>query len=300
MSAMVRSDVAADSESLTTVQAQLNADLVARVQSELKPDEVSSLLGFFESPSGARYLELQGKLHELVTAGTRQILAHASTRQPLAPATQEEPVLQQRLQTLTQSGDVILMQQLARAAAQRGGDGASAYTVEARVVTQIAEDEGSELDALSAKYAGAMPAFRAFNESPLGQHYHAALGATLNNNATVRVAALTSFASTEQQKYGPKWRRAYDPAGRAASETPVSPGAPGSSTPRAPPPAMPVSLLATDDPARARNALTCIQTADEEYARAHQPLPDGATQAEALRQMIAQCRQKVGLPPVSQ
>ena len=140
---MVRSAIAADSAYLTTIDAQLNANLVVSVQSELKPDEVRSLLGFFDSPTGAQYLELQTELHELFASGMREILTHVSTQQPFAPLTDKTPVLKQRLQTLTLGTDVIRMQQRARAAAQTGRD-VSAHAGDGLVITQIAEDVGGE------------------------------------------------------------------------------------------------------------------------------------------------------------
>jgi hypothetical protein len=44
-------------------------------------------------------------------------------------------------------------------------------------------------------------------------------------------------------------------------------------------------------------ALLCVQPALADYARSHQPLPDGPTQAAAIKALKQKCRADFGLPP---
>lgn len=290
----VSSNIREDVVPLLADQAEQKDRLVATVASRTEPRDVEALLRFFGSPEGRSYLAFQKDLNAIYVGGIRMLLQHLQTRQSIHQP-QDQALLARRLQTLGLSSNVIAMQLDARAVQKAGGD-VSGHAGDIVLFAEIAVLQGRSLDDVAATYAQHLAAFRAFNESALGQRFYGAILPALNAEAASNKAALAAFIGTEEFKYRSRWVNA---CGIVSVPAPPLPEVARARAHLPTPPPPPRMVVASDPSKPAVATITCVETADAAYVRAHHPLPDNAVQVAALRAMISKCRKKFGLPPIS-
>ncbi|HEY6621578.1 MAG TPA: DUF2059 domain-containing protein [Steroidobacteraceae bacterium] len=189
----------------------------------LSAGQINSLLAFYHSDVGRRYLAFQKRLMAVQVQGTSALVAGMASGgmdpKEVAVSSPSAAQLDARKQLLALSWVIQIMPAMGAADPGRGASASADKTINDMLVDAVAKMRGPEIDALRRQYQDDLPAFSSFQESPAAK----ALIGVYRNVATDAAAepvkpgmALMAVLQQSVAKHTPAWKAAYE-AGRASA-----------------------------------------------------------------------------------
>jgi len=207
LSRAIQADIRADMPQLGRAFADADQSLVRSLASQMREADADALLTFFRSPSGVSYLQFLGDMRATYASAVRSVLGHLAAQTPISQSGANAAAMQTRLRLVALAVDAASLYR-AQDEAHRVLD-ASPYAADGITREQIVAVTGPGLDDIFARYESALPEFESFNISPPMRLFRSIVERPVASNALATEAAMNAFGQAEFEKFGTRWKVAY-------------------------------------------------------------------------------------------
>jgi hypothetical protein len=228
LSRAIQADIRADMPQLGRAFVDANQALVRALGSQMKEADADAMLAFLRSPTGVSYLQFLGDSRAVYASAMRSVLGHVAAQTPISQSGASPDVARMRLRLVTlATGATGLFR--AQDAAHNVND-PSPYAADGILPQQVAAVTGPGLDDIAARYETALVDFETFSGSPPARNFFSIVVRPVAAKTAATEAAMKAFGDAELEKYGTRWKVAYQ---RGIYYVAVIPGAdlPGASGP---------------------------------------------------------------------
>ena len=207
LSRVIQADIRADMPQLGRAFADADQTLVRALASQMREADADTLLSFFRTPTGVSYLQYLGDMRTAYASAMRSVLGHVAAQTPISQSAASPAVTRMRLRLVAIAVGAASLYR-AQDAAHSVHD-PSPYAADGLTPEQIVAVTGPDLDAIAARYETALIEFESFNASPSIQRFRSIIGRPVATKAVATEAAMNDFGQAELEKYGTRWKVAY-------------------------------------------------------------------------------------------
>jgi hypothetical protein len=207
LSRLIQNDIRADMPQLGHAFAEADQALVRSLTSQMRESDADALISFFRSPTGVGYLQFLGDMRATYATAVRSVLGHLAAQTPISQSGASAAVMnsRQRLITLAMSAASLYH---AQDDAHHEHD-PSPYAADGLTPEQIVAVAGPGLDEIAARYEAALPEFETFTASSPMKLFRSTVGRPVTTKAVATEAAMHDFNEAEMEKFGTRWKTAY-------------------------------------------------------------------------------------------
>jgi hypothetical protein len=207
LSRVIQADIGVDLPQLGLAFADADQALVRTVGSQLQEADADTLLIFMHTPLGVSYLQFLGDMRAVYASAVRSVVGHMASQTPISQSGVSLAVAQMRLRLIalaTGAASLFRAQDVAHNAHDP-----FPYAADGILPEQIAAVTGPGLDAIAARYGTALVDFESFNSSSPARHFFSVVDRPIAAQMAATEVALNGFNDAELQKYGARWKVAY-------------------------------------------------------------------------------------------
>jgi hypothetical protein len=207
LSRAIQADIRADMPQLGRNFADADQSLLQALGSQMPEADVDRLLIFLHSPLGVSYLQFLGDMRAVYASSVRSVLGHMTSQTPISQSGVSPAMAQMRQRLIAlATGAASLFR--AQDVAHNAHDPLP-YAADGILPEQIAAVAGPGLDAIAARYGTALGEFESFNSSSPTRHFFSVVDRPVAVQMAATEAAMKGFSDAELQKYGTRWKVAY-------------------------------------------------------------------------------------------
>jgi len=207
LSRMIQADIGADMSQLGGPFSDANRTTLKSIEGQVQEPDADALLAFVHSPLGVSYLQFLDDMRAVYASALRSVVGHMESQTPIPQSSATPAVTQMRVRLITlatAAAPLYGAQDLAhntRDPAPFAADGIRA--------AQVAAVAGTGLDAVGGRFGAALGDFEAFNTSVPAKRFFTAVSRPIAVKMAATDAAMNVFGDAELQKYGARWKLAY-------------------------------------------------------------------------------------------
>jgi Domain of unknown function (DUF4124) len=207
LSRAIQADIRADIPQLGGAFAEADQSRVRALGSQMQEADADTLLIFVHSPLGVSYLQFLGDMRAVYASALRSVLGHMASQTPISQSGVSPAVAQMRLRLIALAAGAASLYR-AQDMAHNAHDPLP-YAADGILPNQIAAVTGPGLDAIAARYGTALVDFESFNSSAPTRHFFSVVGRPIAAQMAATDVALARFTDAEMEKYGTRWKVAY-------------------------------------------------------------------------------------------